>query len=120
MMIFVCICVGGWILFGCVRDSGYEVLIGIDVYKIVGYFVQCAKSGLSPPLVQGWPGEGRGQGASRCLPAVTQLTNLRGYHVDATWRYRGYHVEAVTWKRRDFVESRLRRRHVFHPVYTTL
>ena len=54
----------------CLAVSGYEVLIGIDVYKIVGYFVQRAKSGLSPPLVQGWPGEGRGQGASRCLPAV--------------------------------------------------
>ena len=59
-----------WVVGSCLAVSGYEVLIGIDVYKIVGYFVQCAKSGLSPPLVQGWPGEGRGQGASRCLPAV--------------------------------------------------
>ena len=50
----------------------------------------------------------------------TQLTNLRGYHVAATWRYRGYHVEEATSKRRDFVESWLRRRHVFHHVYTTL
>ena len=52
--------------------------------------------------------------------ALTQLANLRGYHVAATWRYRGYHVENVTSKRRDFVESRLRRRHVFYHVYTTL
>ena len=53
-------------------------------------------------------------------PMATQLANLRGYHVAATWRYRGYHVENVTSKRRDFVESRLRRRHVFYHVYTTL
>ena len=59
-----------WVVGSCLAVSGYEVLIGVDVYKIVGNFVQCAKSGLSPPLVQGWPGEGRGQGASRCLPAV--------------------------------------------------
>ena len=54
------------------------------------------------------------------IHAYTQLTNLRGYHVAATWRYRGYHVEGVTSKRRDFVESWLRRRHVFRHVYTTL
>ena len=54
----------------CLAVSGYEVLIGIDVYKIVGYFVQYAKSGLSPALGQCWPVEGRGQGASICLPAV--------------------------------------------------
>ena len=47
-----------WVVGSCLAVSGYEVLIGIDVYKIVGYLVQCAKFGLSPPLVQG------------CLPAV--------------------------------------------------
>ena len=41
-----------WVVGSCLAVSGYEVLIGIDVYKIVGNFVQCAKSGLSPPLVQ--------------------------------------------------------------------
>ena len=28
-----------WVVGSCLAVSGYEVLIGIDVYKIVGYFV---------------------------------------------------------------------------------
>ena len=32
-----------WVVGSCLVVSGYEELIGIDVYKIIGYFVQCAK-----------------------------------------------------------------------------
>ena len=39
-----------WVVGSCLAVSGYEVLVGIDVYKIVGYFVHGTKSGLSPPL----------------------------------------------------------------------
>ena len=39
-----------WVVGSCMAVSGYEVLVGIDVYKIVGYFVHDTKSGLSPPL----------------------------------------------------------------------
>ena len=28
-----------WVVGSCLAVSGYEVLIGIDVYKTVGYFV---------------------------------------------------------------------------------
>ena len=37
-----CLSVFVWVVGSCLAVSGYEVLIGIDVYKIVGYFVQCA------------------------------------------------------------------------------
>ena len=59
-----------WVVGSCLAVTGYEVLVGIDVYKIVGYFVHGTKSGLSPPLFYSWPGEGRGQGGAGRLPAV--------------------------------------------------
>ena len=41
------LCVFVWVVGSCLAVSGYEVLVGIDVYKIVGYFIHGAKSGLS-------------------------------------------------------------------------
>ena len=59
-----------WVVGSCVAVSGLEVLVGVDVEEIVCNFVHGGNSGLSPPLFYGWPAEDRGQGRSRCFPAV--------------------------------------------------
>ena len=54
--IFIIVVGGGylsvfvWVVGSCLAVSGYEVLVGIDVYEIVGYFIHSAKSGISHPL----------------------------------------------------------------------